>query len=75
MEGQNVHFPTMTTPLSTENIAQLLAAQGIAATPEVADSGARFATLVLDNSAKAFAALAFEQEPSGYTAALRANAP
>jgi hypothetical protein len=65
----------MGTPLSTDTAAQLLGAQGIAATPEIADSGARFATLVLGNSAQAFAALAFEEEPAAYTAALRANAP
>ena len=38
-------------------------------TPELA------AALLLENSAKAFAQLAFEAEPSGYTAALRKNAP
>ena len=65
----------MTDPINPELAAALLRAQGAAATPENAEAGARFATLVLGNSAKAFAQLAFEEEPSGYTAALRKNAP
>ena len=65
----------MTPPLSPDAAAALLAAQGLSATPESAEAGARFATLVLGNSAKAFAQLAFEDEPSGYTAALRKHAP
>lgn len=63
----------MTQPLPPEAAAALLAAQGISATPESAEAHARFATLQLGNSAQAFAQLAFEEEPAGYTAALRAN--
>ena len=65
----------MTDPINPEVAGALLRAQGAAATPESAEAGARFATLVLGNSAKAFAQLAFEEEPSGYTAAMRSNAP
>ena len=65
----------MTNPLNPDLAAALLGAQGIASTPESAEAGARFATLVLGNSAKAFAQLAFEDEASGYTAVLRRNAP
>jgi hypothetical protein len=62
------------TPLPPDAAAALLAAQGLPATPEGAQANARFATLQLGNSAKEFAQLAFEAEPSGYVAALRANA-
>ncbi len=65
----------MTNPINPELAAALLAAQGLASTPESAEAGARFAALVLGNSAKAFARLAFEDEPSGYTAALRKHSP
>jgi len=64
----------MTTPLTSDAAATLLAAQGVAVTPEGAEANARFATLQLGNAAKAFGRLEFEREPSGYTAALRANA-
>ena len=65
----------MTNPINSDLAAALLGAQGVASTPEGAEAAARFATLVLGNSAKAFAQLAFEDEPSGYTAALRRNTP
>ena len=65
----------MTNPINTDVAAALLGAQGVAPTPESAEAGARFAMLVLGNSAKAFAQLTFEEEPSGYTAALRKHAP
>jgi hypothetical protein len=65
----------MTNPINPDLAAALLGAQGVASTPEGTEAAARFATLVLGNSAKAFAQLAFEDEPSGYTAALRRNAP
>jgi hypothetical protein len=61
------------TPLPPEAAAALLAVQGLSASPEGADTYARFVTLQLANSAKEFAQLAFEAEPSGYVAALRAN--
>ena len=60
---------------SPELAAALIQAQGISSTPESAETNARFANLVLGNSASPFAKLAFEDEPSGYTAALRKNAP
>jgi uncharacterized protein len=65
----------MSHPVIPELAAALLSAQGVASTPESTEAAARFATLVLGNSARAFAQLAFEDEPSGYTAALRRNAP
>ena len=65
----------MANPINPDLAAALLAAQGSAPTPENAEAAARFATLVLGNSAKAFVQLAFEDEPSGYTAALRKYAP
>ena len=65
----------MTKPLSPEVAGALVSAQGVTPTLESAADDARFANLVLGNSAKAFAQLVFEDEPSGYTAALRRNAP
>ena len=65
----------MTNPINPGLAGALIAAQGVTPTPESAAADARFATLVLGNAAKAFAQLAFEAEPSGYTAALRKNAP
>ena len=65
----------MTQPLTAEHAGALVSAQGVTPTPESAAADARFAALVLGNSAKAFAQLAFEEEPSGYTAALRKHAP
>lgn len=61
--------------VSPELAAALAGAQGITVTPEGAAESARFAALVLNNSAKAFATVAFEAEPSGYTAMLRKHAP
>jgi hypothetical protein len=63
----------MSNPVSPETAAALLEAQG--SSVENAADVAKFATLVLGNSARAFATLAFEDEPSGYTAAQRRNAP
>ena len=65
----------MTESITPELAGALVAAQGVPPTPESAAADARFAALVLGNSAKAFAQLAFEDEPSGYTAALRKNTP
>ena len=65
----------MTKPVSPEVAGALVSAQGVTPSLESAAEDARFATLVLGNSAKAFAQLVFEDEPSGYTAALRRNAP
>ena len=60
--------------LAPEAAAAVLGAQGIQAAPEAADGYARFVALQLGNSARSFARLAFEEEPSGYGAALKANA-
>ena len=65
----------MTEFVTPELAGALVSAQGVTPTPESAAADARFAALVLGNSAKAFAQLAFEAEPSGYTAALRRHAP
>jgi hypothetical protein len=65
----------MTLPVSPEVAAALVSAQGVTPTVESAADDARFATLVLENSARAFSRLAFEDEPSGYAAAQRRNAP
>ena len=65
----------MTEPVTPELAGALVRAQGVTPTPESAAADARFAATVLGNSAKAFAALAFEDEPSGYAAAQRRNAP
>lgn len=65
----------MSNPVTPEFAAALASAQGVGLSPEGAADAAKFATLVLGNSAKAFGKLAFEDEPSGYTAAQRRNAP
>ena len=65
----------MGNPITPEFAAALVNAQGVPATPEGAADTAKFAALVLGKSAKAFATLAFETEPSGYTAAMRTHAP
>jgi hypothetical protein len=65
----------MAIPVSPEIAGALVSAQGVAPTVESAADDARFATLVLGNAAKAFAQLAFEDEPSGYATALGRNAP
>lgn len=61
--------------LNPQNLAALLAAQGIVSTPQTVQSSTIFATLVLGNSAQAFKHLEFEAEPSAYTTALRKAAP
>jgi hypothetical protein len=65
----------MKDPVTPELAAALLAAQGVKTTPQGAEAGARFAALVLGNSAAAFALIAFEAEPASYTAILRKSAP
>jgi hypothetical protein len=64
----------MTQPISPAAAAALLAAQGRASTPEGAQAYASFVTQQLASAAKEFAQLAFEEEPAGYTAALRKSA-
>jgi hypothetical protein len=63
----------MSAPVTPEAAAAFLQAQGLSPTQEGSQANARFATLQLGNAGKAFAKLAFEEEPSGYTAALRAS--
>ena len=65
----------MSPTITSDTVADLFAAQGIAISAESSAGAAKFTALVLGNSAKVFATLAFEDEPSGYTAALRKNAP
>ncbi len=65
----------MSNGITPEFAAALADAQGVSITPEGSADAARFAALVLGNSAKAFGKLAFEDEPAGYTAAMRRNAP
>ncbi len=65
----------MSTPVSPEVAAALISAQGVTPSVESAADDARFINMVLGNSAKAFAQLAFEDEPSGYVAAQERNAP
>lgn len=65
----------MTVFISPELAGAYVGAQGVAATSESATSDAKFATQLLERSARAFARLSFEDEPSSYTAALRRNAP
>ena len=65
----------MSKPVSPEVAGALVSAQGVTPTADSAADDARFASMVLANSAKAFAQLAFEDEPSGYAAAQKRNAP
>ena len=64
----------MSQAISPETAAAMVSAQGVTIAPEGAVDAAKFAALVLGNSAKACAKLAFEDEPSGYPAAQRRNA-
>jgi len=65
----------MKDPVTPEVVAAWLAAQGVKSSPQGAEAGARFAALVLGNSAAAFSRIAFEAEPASYTALLRRSAP
>lgn len=65
----------MTRTVTPENAGAFVEAQGVTITPQGAADAAKFAELVLGNSAKAFATLAFEDEPSGYLAAKLRHAP
>lgn len=57
--------------VSPDTAAALMRAQHHDAPPEAAAEVAAFASRVLDGSRAAFAGLAFEDEPSGWTAAAR----
>ena len=65
----------MSIDITPESASVLVKAQGVELSSQGAADAAKFAATVLGNSAKAFAALAFEDEPSGYAAAQRRNAP
>lgn len=65
----------MSQPVPTEAAAALIDAQAITASPQGAEGAAKFASLSLAGAAKAFAGLAFEDEPSGYVAAKLRHAP
>ena len=61
--------------LAPENIVALLAAQGVTTEATRAQSTAAALTSVLKVAAPAFARLGFEEEPAGYLAEQRRNAP
>lgn len=65
----------MSRTVTPATVADLISAQGVAITADGPADVAKFTALVLGNSAQAFARLAFEDEPSGYVAAMRKNAP
>ena len=65
----------MKTDFTAELGAALVNAQGISCTPESAAEDAKFAASVLERARAAFARLAFEDEPSAFTAAQRRAAP
>ena len=60
--------------ISTATVKSITKALGVQASPDNVEAAARFATTVLEGSAKPFSALAFEDEPSGHAAALRGEA-
>lgn len=65
----------MATSFPPELAAALVNALGVPTTPESAAADAKFAESLLERSEKAFSQLAFEDEPSGFIAAQRRNAP
>ena len=65
----------MTSAITPEFAAALLNAQGVALGDDGPAKVAKFAALALESSARAFADLAFEDEPAGYLAQLSGHAP
>ncbi len=61
--------PSLSTDVSFQTAASLMRAQGHDAPPEAAADVAAFASRMLAGSRAAFDALAFEDEPAGWTAA------
>jgi len=61
--------PSPPSDVSSQTAASLMRAQGHDAPPEAAADVAAFAARVLAGSRAAFDALAFEDEPAGWTAA------
>ena len=61
--------------LAPENLLALLAAQGVTADATRAPGNAAALASVLKVAAPAFARLGFEEEPAGYVAEQRGNAP
>ena len=61
--------------LTQEYVATLLAAQGVATDAARAQIYASALSVALKGAAPGYAAVAFEEEPAGYVAAQRRNAP
>ena len=61
--------------LTPECVVATLAAQGIVTEPERAQKYAAVLSAVLKGAAPGYARLAFEEEPAGFTAEQRRNAP
>lgn len=65
----------MAIEIKPELAAALLKAQGVSTSAEGAAECATWAAGVLERAAGAFAQVAFEDEPAGFTAAQRRAAP
>ena len=61
--------------LSQDCVVATLAAQGVATEAARAQTYAAALSAVLKAAAPGYAAIAFEEEPAGYVAAQRRNAP
>ena len=61
--------------LTPESVVVTLAAQGVATTAPQAQNYAAVLATVLKGAAPAYAKIAFEEEPAGYVAEQRKNAP
>ena len=61
--------------MNPESVVATLAAQGVATETKRAQSYAAALSVVLKGAAPAFAKVAFEEEPAGYVAEQRRNAP
>ena len=61
--------------MTPDNVVAVLAAQGVTAETARAQSNAAALASVLKIAAPAYARLAFEEEPAGYLAEQRRNAP
>jgi hypothetical protein len=65
----------MSKDLSKECVVATLAAQGVATESARAQNYASALSLVLKAAAPAYAQIAFEEEPAGFVAEQRRNAP
>ena len=61
--------------LTPEGVVATLAAQGVAAETKNAQTYAAALSVVLNGAAPAYAQIAFEEEPAGFVAEQRRNAP